>query len=105
MPPSRPRATPEQALAAAAEAIDEDVQDLDTPLERAQRTTRLLQEVAGVQRRVAQLRMTAVAELRQAGWSYRAIGHALDLSANAVTQIERQRLQQAASPSTDAARK
>lgn len=49
--------------------------------------------------------MTAVAELRQAGWSYRAIGHALDLSANAVTQIERQRLQQAASPSTDAARK
>lgn len=45
--------------------------------------------------------MTAVAELRQAGWSYRKIGHALDLSANAVTQIERQRLQQAASQSTD----
>lgn len=64
---------------------------LVTPLERAQVTTALLQDVAGLQRSVAMLRLEAVAELREAQWSYRAIGQALGLSPNAIVQIDKQR--------------
>lgn len=69
----------------------EQVSSLSTPLERAQATTALLQDVAVLQRHVATLRLEAVAELREAGWSYRAIGHALGLSPNAIVQIDKQR--------------
>ena len=67
---------------------------LAAPLDRAQLTTSLLQDIAALQRRVAALRMAAVGELRALGWSYRAIGASLGLSANAITQIEKQRLRQ-----------
>lgn len=80
-------------MTAAAEAISEEVGRLATPLERARATTALLQDVATLQRHVATLRMAAVAELREATWSYRAIGQALGLSVNAVAQIEKQRRQ------------
>lgn len=90
-----PRTTAAEALAAAAAAAEREVAGLETPLDRAQLTTALLQDVATLQRRVAALRMAAVAELRAQGWSYRSIGASLGLSANAITQIEKQRLRNA----------
>lgn len=92
MPPPAPRRRPSaQALAAARDVIRREVQALRTPLEQAELTTRLLREVAEVQSHVAALRMDAVADLRQQGWTYRAIGQALGLSTNAIAQIEKQR--------------
>lgn len=64
---------------------------LVAPLDRARATTALLRDAAALQRKVAALRMAAVAELRGLGWSYRRIGGELGLSANAVAQIEAQR--------------
>ena len=91
----RPRTTAAEELAAAAAAVEREVVGLEAPLDRAQLTTALLQDVAALQRRVAALRMAAVAELRAQGWSYRSIGALLGLSANAITQIEKQRLRTA----------
>jgi DNA-directed RNA polymerase specialized sigma24 family protein len=95
----RPRAAALVAVAAAVVAVDREVAALVAPLDRAQVTTALLQEVAALQRHVAALRMSAVAELRGLGWSYRTIGAALGLSANAVSQIEKQRLRTLPPPS------
>lgn len=78
-------------LAEAAAAAEHDVVGLAAPLERAQLTTALLKDIAALQRRVSVLRMSAVAELRGLGWSYRTIGTALGLSPNAIAQIEKQR--------------
>ena len=87
-----PRSSAAEQLAAAAAAAEHEVGGLDAPLDRAQVTTALLHDLAVLQRRVAALRMDAVGELRGLGWSYRSIGAALGLSANAITQIEKQRL-------------
>jgi hypothetical protein len=93
----RPPAAAAAAVAAAVEAVEREVVGLPEPLDRARVTTALLQDVAVLQRHVAVLRMAAVAELRELGWSYRAIGTALGLSANAIAQIEKQRLRRPAS--------
>lgn len=97
--PPGPAPTAAAALAGAVEAVGHEVAGLAAPLDRARLTTALLQDVAGLQRHVAALRMSAVAELRELGWSYRRIGTALGLSANAISQIEKQRLRGATSSS------
>lgn len=89
MPPGRRRSlTAQEAIAAATEAIEREVAALDTPLERARALTRLLESLRLQHRQVAALRVEPVGELRRAGMSLKAVAEALDITKNAVVQIE-----------------
>lgn len=90
-PPRRRQPSALDALAAATDAIRAEVEALETPLERARRVTQLLEVLKEQHGQVADMRIEPVGELRQAGWSLRRVADALELSLNAIVQIENDR--------------
>jgi acyl-CoA reductase-like NAD-dependent aldehyde dehydrogenase len=88
VPPPVRRHDAREAIERATDAIRAEVEALESPLERARAVTALLEVLREQQAQVADLRVGPVGELRQAGMSLRAIADALDLSLNAVVQID-----------------
>lgn len=65
---------------------------IDTAEDRARAATALIAQVEEVKRAIARARIPPVVELLRAGWSLPRLGHALELSANAIVQIRDEHL-------------
>lgn len=91
MPPPARRPVARELIGQSTAAIRAEVEALETPLERARAVTAFLELLREQHAEVADLRVDPVGELREAGMSLRAIAEALELSLNAVVQIDNER--------------